>query len=160
MPAQVRRSTNVPRAALRWSIERASAEFKLAQNSLRKYLNQGGAEPDEGGCYTTTQIVECIHGDLRAERLRKERELTKKYALANAITEGSVLDRAELSSVFAAIADAVSTRIMSASEIPRHVREDVLREIATWPLALEEVSARQTKLPRRRNGQTDDASEE
>jgi hypothetical protein len=61
---------------------------------------------------------------------------------------------------FAQIADAISTRIMSASEIPRHVREDILWELSTWPLALEEVSHKQTRLPRKRNGRTDDASED
>ena len=67
MPVQPR--SNVPRHPLRWSIERASREFKLAPNTLRKILNQAGAERDAGNCYSTTQICEAIFGDLRAERL-------------------------------------------------------------------------------------------
>jgi hypothetical protein len=101
-----------------------------------------------------------VFGDLRSEKPRKERELVRKYQLENAITEAGVLNRAELSRVLAVIAEAISTRIMSATEIPRNVREDVLREIATWPLALEEVADRQTRLPRRRNGRKDDESED
>jgi hypothetical protein len=147
---------NVPAKPLRWSIDRASAEFKLAQNTLKKYLNQSGAEPDEGGCYSTAQVTNAIFGDLRAERLRKERELTKRYALQNAITEGSVLDRAELSRTFALIADAMVSRINSATELPRNVREDLLRDLSTWPDAIKETVARQTKFPRGRDGQTGD----
>jgi hypothetical protein len=65
MPVEERRrirkpQTNVPRLPLKWSIERASREFKLAQNSLRRRLNENDAEPDEGGCYTTMQIVDAI----------------------------------------------------------------------------------------------------
>jgi hypothetical protein len=49
----VRPRGNVPKSPLRWTIERASIEFKLAANTLRKVLNQGGAEPDQTGCYST-----------------------------------------------------------------------------------------------------------
>jgi hypothetical protein len=146
--------TNVPAQALRWSVERASREFTYAPSTIRKFLHQGGIEPDADGCYSTLQITACIFGDLKSERLRKERELTKKYQLQNQIVEGSVLDRAELARVFAVIADAISSRINAATELPRAVREDVLKDIASWPLALEETAARQSKLPRRRNGQT------
>jgi hypothetical protein len=144
----VRPRSNVPSKPLRWSIERASREFKLAQNTLRKYLHQGGAEPDADGCYSTQQLCACAYGDLRAERLRKERELTRKYQLENAITEGNLLDRAELSRTFAVIADAMVTRINSATEVPRTVREDLLRDLSSWPLSLEEVAHRQSRLPR------------
>src|SRR5215469_8363697 len=135
--------SNVPPQNLRWSIDRASREFKLAPNTLRKYLHQADAEPDEGGCYSTAQITNAIFGDLRAERLRKERELTRKYQLENQITEGSVLDRAELARTFALIADAMVSRINSATEVPRNVREDILRDLSTWPDAIKETVARQ-----------------
>jgi len=148
--------SNVPVQKLKWSIERASNEFKLAQNTLRKYLHQGGVEPDEDGCFSTLQICECVYGDLRAERLRKERELTKRYALQNQITEGSVLDRHQLMRTFSVIADAMVTRINSATEVPRTVREDLLRDSATWPDAVEETVSRQTKYPRSRDGQEQD----
>jgi hypothetical protein len=148
--------SNVPPQSLKWSLDRASREFRLVTNTLRKYLHQGGVEPDEDGCYSTMQICECVYGDLRAERLRKERELTKRYALQNQITEGSVLDRAELMRTFSVIADAMVTRINSATEVPRNVREDLLRDLATWPEAIKETVSRQTRLPRRDNGQEDD----
>jgi hypothetical protein len=151
----VRPRSNVPAKVLRWSIERASREFKLAPNTLRKILNQAGAERDAGGCYTTEQLCQAIFGDLRAEKLRKERELTRKHSLENQITEGSLLDRAALAKTFALIADAMVIRINSATELPRHVREDLLRDLATWPLAIEEVAHRQSRLPRgRRDGQS------
>jgi hypothetical protein len=73
--------------------------------------------------------------------------------LENRITEASVLDRAELMKGLAAIADAFVSRLMAASEIPRQVREDLLHDLATWPLVLESVAHRQTRLPRNNNGQ-------
>jgi hypothetical protein len=161
MRQSVRLRSNAPAQALRWSIERASAEFRVAQNTLRKILNQGGCEPDAGGCYTTQQICQCLYGDLQAEKLRKERELTKKYALENQITEGNLLDRTALARTFAVIADAISSRIMS-SELSRPAKQDILRDLSSWPLALEEVSTRQTKLSRRGNAQApkEDGSED
>jgi hypothetical protein len=57
-------------------------------------------------------------------------------------------NRAELEKVFAAIADAFVSRLMSAQEIPRLVREDLLKDLSSWPLTLEDVAVRQTRLPR------------
>jgi len=47
-----------------------SREFKLAPATVKKILNQSGALPDAGGCYSTEQVTACLYGDLRAERLQ------------------------------------------------------------------------------------------
>jgi hypothetical protein len=157
MPARNTRS-NVPVRALRWSVERASGEFKLAANTLRKILNQSGAEPDQTGCFSTMQLVNAIFGDLRSERLRKERELVKKYSIENRIAEASLLDRRELmrTFTFTLIADAMVNRIMT-SELSRAAKEDILRDLSSWPDAIKEVASRQSRLPRSRrdDGQED-----
>jgi hypothetical protein len=144
--------SNVPSKVLRWSVERASREFKLAPNTLRKILNQSGAEPDQTGCYSTSQITTCIFGDLRAEKLRKERELTKKYALENAIVEAEVLNRAALTKGLEMVADAITSRVMAVPELSRIAKEDLLTELSSIPLVLDEVAHRQTRLPARANG--------
>ena len=138
---------NVSSKPLRWTVEAASREFKLAANTLRKILNQGGAEPDQGGCFSTQQICECLYGDLKAERLRKERELTKRYQLENEITEATVVNRSELANGLAGIADAMTSRIM-ASELGRPAKEDLLAQLSSIPLTLQEVADKQTRLPR------------
>jgi hypothetical protein len=153
--------SNLPPQNLKWSIERASREFRLAQNTLHRYLRQSDAEPDDDGCFSTLQIVGAIYGDLRSQRLKKEKELTKKYTLENQITEGSVLDRAALSRTFSLIADSMVSRINAAVEVPRNVREDLLRDLSTWPSSIEEVAHRQSRLPRghhdgQEEGDTDD----
>ena len=155
MAAVQRPRGNVPQERLCWTLERASREFQVAPVSLRKYLRQSGAEPDEGGCFTTTQICEALFGDLKAERLRKERQLTRRYLLENEITEGSFLDRSELAKGLAAVADAMTTRIM-ASDVSRSVKEDLLHDLAGVPLVLKETADKQTRFQRRGgNGQTD-----
>ena len=155
--AVVRPRGNVPASPLRWTIERGSAEFKLAANTFRKILNQSGAKPDQGGCYTTQQICECLFGDLHSETVRKERQLVRKYEIENQISEASLLDRVEIAKGLAAIADAVVSKIMS-SPLPRDVKEDVLRDIAEIPIKLVEVGDRQTKL--RRTGGNGNGSED
>jgi hypothetical protein len=49
---------------------------------------------------------------------------------------------------------------MAATEIPRKVREDLLRDLATWPLALEGVAHRQTRLSRNNNGDAHEGGSE
>jgi len=145
----------VPAAALRWSIERAGIEFGLTSQTLRNSLGKTAATPDADGLYTTTQIVGAVFGAFDQEKLATQKELTKKYQIANAIAEGSVLDRAELLRGFAAIADAFVSRLMAASEIPRSVKDDLLKDLSSWPLVLEDTAHRQTKLPARANGRED-----
>jgi hypothetical protein len=105
--------SNVPAAALRWSVERAGIEFGLASHTLRKSLVKNAATPDADGLFTTKQIVAAIYGSMHIEKLATQRELRRKLELENAITVGSVLNRAELMKGLAAIADAFASRVMS-----------------------------------------------
>jgi hypothetical protein len=137
---------------LRWTIERAAAEFKIAPGTLRKSLGQSGAEPDTGGCFTTAQLVTALFDDLRTEKLATQRQLTRRYELDNSIVEASVVNKAELMKVLSAVADAMVARVMAHTELSREVREDFLRDVSSIPLILEDVAKRQSKLPRS-NGQ-------
>jgi hypothetical protein len=149
--------SNVPQAALRWSVERAGIEFGLTSQTLRRSLAKTSATPDADGLFSTKQIIAAVYGAFDQEKLATQKQLTRKYQLANAVTEAALLDRAELTRVFTAIAEAISARIMSCSELPMTAREDILHDLSTWPLALEEVAHKQTALPRTRgNGQRDD----
>jgi hypothetical protein len=138
---------------LRWSIEAISREFKLASNTVRKIMHQGGAEP-AGGTYSTTQVCECLFGNLHAEKIRKERELVRKYSNENRIVEGSYLDKVELLKVFSAIADEMTYRIQ-ASGLTREEKSDLQHSLASVPLDVEDVAKRQSKLRGTKNGQAE-----
>jgi hypothetical protein len=157
MPA-VRPRGNVSLKPLKWTAESVGREFKLAATSATKILNQGGAEPAADGTYSTEQVVACLFGDLRAERLRKERELVRKYSLENQITEASLLDRAALMKGFSAVADAMVS-IISTSGLTRDEKENLQRELAGVPIICENVARAQTRLRRSKSGQTPEDGE-
>jgi hypothetical protein len=90
---------------------------------------------------------------LQTEKLKTQKQMTERLRLENAMTRGELLRKSEVAKAFAVIADAISTRIMSATELPRIVREDLLREISTWPLALEEATHAQTRIKAADNAQ-------
>jgi hypothetical protein len=140
---------------LHWSIERASREFNLAPVTLSKFLRQSDIVPDESGCFTTAQLCSAIYGDLRAERLRKERELTKRYRIENEVSEGNLLNRASVTASLAEMADAMKQAVMN-SGMPREACENFLRNLATWPVRLQTVARAQSKRPRRSNGETEE----
>jgi hypothetical protein len=144
--------SNVPAAALRWSVERAAPEFGMTHNTLRKLLNKNSAQADADGLYSTKQITDAVFGGLADEKLATQRQMTRKLELENAITEASVLDRKSLESGIAALADAMIHRIM-ASEVSRETKEDLLKDLATIPVTIASVARSQTKLPRSKNGQ-------
>ena len=157
--AVIRPRGNVPRKPLRWTLERAGPEFGLSANSLRKALNRASVEPGEDGCYSTAQLLSGLYGLMHEERLKTQRELTRKYEIANRIAEGSVLDRDALTTGFTQLADALSAAVTS-SDLPRQAKETFLQNLASWPLILDGVASRQSKLSRR-NGEapTEDGSE-
>ena len=139
--------SNVPAAALRWAIERAGIEFGLTSQTLRRSLGKTSATPDADGYYSTKQIIAAVYGAFDQEKFATQKELTKKYQLANAVAEASVLDRAELMRGLAMIADAMVSRIMVAN-VDRAVKEDLLNDLSGVPLILENVAHAQSKLSR------------
>jgi hypothetical protein len=141
--------TNVPEEPLRWSLARASGEFALSVPTLRAGLAKNSSAPGEDGCFSTQQIVESIYGALHLEKIRTQRELTKKLQLENSITTGAVLNRRELERGFTQIAEAISARVMSCNELPRTAREDILRDLSSWPVVIEATADRQTPAPAR-----------
>jgi hypothetical protein len=145
--------SNLPQQEpLRWNVEKAGVEFGSASATLRKSLAKISELAGPDGCYSTKQIVGAIFGSMHIEKLATQKELRRKLELENAITTGSVLDRAALSTAFAAIADAITSRIMS-SELSRDAKEDLLRDLSSIPVAIETVARRQTRLPRNGKGQ-------
>jgi hypothetical protein len=155
--ARVQHRGNIPVGPLQWTCERAEAEFVFLADTLRKNLRQAGIEPDANGCFTTVEICRAIYGGLSEEKLRTQREITKRYQLENAITEGSYLDRKALTAAFSGIADAISSRIMSDHGLSREAKEDILRDLSSIPVVLASVARDQTRLPRG-NGEHDENS--
>jgi hypothetical protein len=142
--------SNLPQdVPLKWNVEKAAVEFGVSIMTLRKSLAKTSAEPNPDGLFTTRQIAGAVYGGaLSEEKLRTQRQLTRKLELDNAITEASVLDRAELQRVFAAIADAFVSRVMSVQGLSRQEKEDLLKDLSSWPLVLQGVARSQTRLPR------------
>ena len=88
--------------------------------------------------------------------------LLLKQELESRKTTASLLDWDALSQGLAAIADAFKSRLEAAHEIPRHVRDDLLANLGSWPLVLQETARGQTKLNRDydRRAKEEDGSED
>jgi hypothetical protein len=158
MPANSK--SNVPQdVPLRWNLRKAAVELGTTVDTLKKSLNQISAEPDADGLYTTGQLIQARYGELHQEKLRVHRETADRIALENQITRAEVLNRAELTKGFAAVADAIQSRIMACSEMPLTVRQDVLHELATIPIVVADTARKQTRLRRAKNGEEEDASD-
>jgi hypothetical protein len=68
--------SNVPKAALRWSVERAGIEFGLTSQTLRKSLAKTSATPDLNGLFSTKQIIGAVYGAFDQEKLATQKQLT------------------------------------------------------------------------------------
>jgi hypothetical protein len=146
--------SNLPQnEPLKWNLRKAAVEFGTTVDTLTKSLRQVSAEPDADGLYTTGQLIQARYGELYQERLRVQRETADRIALENKITRAEVLDRAELMKVFSAVADEMTYRIQT-SGLTREEKSDLQLSLAGVPIGIDGVVKRQTKLPRRSNGQT------
>ena len=159
----VHTKSNVPQTEpLRWNLRKAAIEFSTTSDTLRKSLNQISASPDSDGLFSTPQLVQALYGQLHVAKVRTQRALARKLELENAITTASVLNRAELVKAMAAIADAFVSRVMAVQGLSRQEKEDLLKELSSWPIVLEDVAHRQSRLPARgkRRHHEEDESED
>lgn len=156
----VQTKSNLPQhEPLRWNLRKAAIEFSTTSDTLKKSLNQISASPDADGLFSSQQLVRALYGELHFEKVRTQRALARKLELENDITTASVLNRAELTKAFAAIADAMVSRIMAAG-VPRSVKEDLLKELSSIPIVLKEVAHAQTRLRRGKRIDGDSARDE
>jgi hypothetical protein len=150
MPRQTR--SNVGTEPLRWNFDAMSREFNFSIPTLRAALAKNSAVAGEDGCFGTQQIVDSLFGALHLEKIRTQRAMTERITLENQITRAEVLNRSELLRAFAQVADAMVSRIM-VSELSREAKEDLLTELSSIPIAVDNVARRQSKLRRSKNGQ-------
>jgi len=104
--------------------------------------------PGDDGCCSTSQLIEAAFGSMFQEKLATQRQVTERSTLENRVTRSELLSRSELSKGLAAIVDAIVSRLMAAQQIPRSVKEDLLKDLSSWPLILEQVAGSQTRLGR------------
>ena len=82
-----------------------------------------------------------------------------KLELENRITLATILNRSELATRLATIADALTSRIM-ASPLSREAKEDLLKDIASIPYAIQEVASAQTRIASTKEARTAETSED
>ena len=136
---------NLPATGFRWTIETACREFGINSALLRKRLNAVHERADrEDHCYSTEQLIKAIYGSIQGERLREVKERADNLSLKNASLRGDLLDRQELAKALEPIFLAVK-QLVAASALPKEVRDDLLSTIATYPLTVAHVAAKQRK---------------
>src|SRR6516162_9068155 len=83
-----------------------------------------------------------------AARTNVQVHLAERYKLDNEITRGQVIRKDELMKGLSRIADSIVSRI-TASTLSRNEQDDILKELASLPLVLEEAIRAQTQLRNR-----------
>jgi len=116
--------------------------------NTQKALAQASASPDENGLFTTPQLLGALYGELHLQKVRVQRAMAERIELENQITRSQVVDKAMLMRGLSQIADAMVSRIR-ASSLSRDEQTDLLTELSSVPIVLEDVARRQSRLPRR-----------
>jgi hypothetical protein len=129
----------------RWSLKAAELEFGLTAETISHRLRDAREKPDISGAYSTSQILRGLYGDSHAEERRQEtRQRRIHWEIRNQVMRAELLDRELLTQALSRIFGAISALIVSAP-IPKQVKDDLLQNISTYPLAIQSVAQRQTK---------------
>jgi hypothetical protein len=138
-------AANIPPEKLRWDLRRASEEFAVGYHVLRRKLVEAGEQADPAGCYKTAQLTRALFDSLHAARVEKIKVDTERSKMAARAEKGELIDRAALSETFGRLADALKSHIMNDTTLSREAREDVCRELASWPVVLEDAAQKGRK---------------
>jgi hypothetical protein len=158
MPRQTR--SNIGVELLRWNLDAASREFGFAAQTIRAALNKNSATPAEDNCFSTQQICDALYGALHLEKIRTQREMTEKLRIENMVSRAELLNRQELAESFSQVADAIKSRIMSCSEMPLTVRQDILTELSSIPVVIADVARKQSRFRDGKNRPVESADED
>jgi hypothetical protein len=132
----------------------------MSPNTLQKVLNQASVTPGEDGCFSTAQLLSGVYGRMYEEKLKVQRQLARRYELANKITEGKLVDKDAILQGFASLAEAITCRIRD-SKLDRLEQDNLLVELSSIPVIVRDASDKQTKRPRRsKNGETEESADE
>ena len=82
----------MPTPLLRWTIEKAAAEFAVDRKRLTRKLRQADLEPRPDGRYSTREILAAIFDDATSERTRLYREQADRLSIANAKARSETID--------------------------------------------------------------------
>ena len=99
----------------------------------------------------TKNLTEHEIAQWNRQRTETQKQLAEKYRLENQITRSQYLDRADLEKGLYAIAAAIKDRIMS-SKLEHQIKVDILKELSSIPLAIEDVARGQTRLKEAKAG--------
>jgi hypothetical protein len=158
MPASTK--SNVPQhEVLKWNIAKASVEFGVSRDTLRKALNERSVAADSDGLYSTAGIVEGLYGSMHIERLKTQAEVTEKLRIQNMVSRGELLNKDALTRAFSELADALSSAVMLDRGLSRESKEAFLYNLSTWTVRLEGVAKRQTRFNGKRPEPEEDESE-
>jgi hypothetical protein len=77
---------------MKWTINKAASEFRCSRETLTRGLRANGHEVAKGNAFTTLQIHSALAGDLKFERVRRERAQADKLEMQNKIRDGQLVE--------------------------------------------------------------------
>lgn len=125
------------REFIKWSGEDVQRETGLNARTFASRATKAGIEPAYAGdngvkrFYSTKQVMDILHGDLEAERIRETKENADRLAIANAKTRGELVTTDSVFSILENMFVAIRQVIKQSglSEVEKHECLKQLREI-------------------------------
>jgi hypothetical protein len=121
-------------STLRWTIQKASVEFKIDRETLSKRIKHADIQAHKDGTFTTQQICAAVYGDLHGERLRNERLDADLKQIKLAEAEGHLLPIEHIESAWGFVVVNLRQRILHHQKLTEDIKRDLLRELKDIPI--------------------------
>lgn len=114
---------------IRWSVDRAAAEFGIDRRPLERRLVEVGAKGGVDKKFSTAEICAAVFGDLKAEKLRAAKEDADRKWLANEKEKGNLIEKGFMVKKMMDVFVVVRQKIMSFPNLLDEEKNQLLNEI-------------------------------
>ena len=112
---------------MKWTLNRASEEFGVSRETLRKRLN--ALEIERKGTYSTKEICRAVFGDIDSEKLRLCREQADKIALENEQNRKTLVPVKDLIPLLGKFLSAARARVDSDPKLEREEKDKIIADL-------------------------------
>jgi hypothetical protein len=116
---------------IRWSLNRACAEFAINRKTIERRLVEGNIIAGEDRCYSTQQIMTAVIGDIHGERLLKTRAERESIELKNARARKEWLSSVEVARSLEKVFTVIRQEILG-SVLPEDTRHSILSHLSEY----------------------------
>lgn len=118
---------------LRWTLERAAAEFGIDRKTLAKRVTVKGIQPGDDGKFSTKEIASAVFSDGQAAKVSLALSQKENFDLRNKKLSGALVDPKQCQELWDSAMIALRQKISDAP-IPEALKTELVKDLQAIPI--------------------------